>query len=102
MKNFDPLPLLLNLKNHPDFSSQKTVLLSGGTTGIGYELSKQLLALGFNIIITSSSHERAEHAIKNIVAETLQQYKNVNDTIGKIVGIEMDLTNLELVKNSCI
>ena len=35
-----------------------TILITGGGSGIGYELTKQLTALGNTILITGRDHER--------------------------------------------
>ncbi|MGV8017074.1 MAG: SDR family oxidoreductase [Ignavibacteria bacterium] len=44
----------------------KTVLITGGNRGIGYEISRQLGNLGFMIFLTSRQKGKGEHAMMNL------------------------------------
>jgi len=40
--------------------SQRTILVVGGTSGIGLEIAKEVVARGDNVILTGRDQERAE------------------------------------------
>lgn len=46
--------------------TKNTILITGGTSGIGFELAKQLSALGNTIIVTGRDSQRLEKAKKNL------------------------------------
>jgi len=43
-------------------SAPKTILITGGNSGIGYELVRQLAALGHNVYLTSRSEQSGKDA----------------------------------------
>lgn len=45
---------------------QKTILITGGTSGIGLELARQLLARGNTVIVTGRDQERLEEAPRTL------------------------------------
>jgi retinol dehydrogenase 12 len=48
----------------------KTVLITGGTSGLGYETARQLAALGSRIIISGRNLTTGHEAVNKIAAET--------------------------------
>jgi uncharacterized oxidoreductase len=46
--------------------SQNTVLITGGTSGIGFEFAKQLLALGNHVIVTGRSAQKLDETKKKL------------------------------------
>ena len=46
--------------------TENTVLITGGTGGIGFELAKQLMALGNTVIVTGRDQKRLEAAQKKL------------------------------------
>ncbi|WP_256261387.1 SDR family oxidoreductase [Pseudomonas gingeri] len=46
----------------------RTVLITGGTSGIGFELAKQLIALGNTVIVTGRDMEKLETAKRSLPA----------------------------------
>ncbi|PSL46300.1 NAD(P)-dependent dehydrogenase (short-subunit alcohol dehydrogenase family) [Chitinophaga niastensis] len=58
---------------------QKTIFLTGGSTGIGWECAKAYAAAGANVVIAASSREQVEDAIKQLGPQHL--------------GVECDVSN---------
>ena len=46
--------------------SNRTILITGGTSGIGYELAKQLLSRGNVVIVTGRSQDRLKQTVANL------------------------------------
>jgi uncharacterized oxidoreductase len=46
--------------------TKNTILITGGTSGIGFELAKQLIALGNRVIVTGRDEERLQQAKRAI------------------------------------
>ena len=61
------------------------VLVTGGTSGIGYAIAKACLLAGANVVITSRDESRAESAVAKIKQETLHE---------NIYGISLDLIDV--------
>eukprot|EP00892_Ulva_mutabilis_P004661 jgi/Ulvmu1/2567/UM014_0018.1 len=49
--------------------SQKTVVITGGNTGIGFEAAKALGQQGYNVTITTRSDEKGKSAVDRLQAE---------------------------------
>ena len=47
----------------PTFSSSRTVVVTGGNTGIGYETAKAIATMGARVIIACRSEERANEVM---------------------------------------
>lgn len=73
----------------PGSLNGKTILVTGGGTGLGKSMSKYFLELGANVIICSRKIDKINHA----VAE-LQQ-----ETGGKIAGYACDIRNYSEVEH---
>ena len=61
------------------------VLVTGGTSGIGYAIAKACLGAGADVVITSRDESRAESAVAKIKQETLHE---------NIYGISLDLIDV--------
>ena len=48
--------------------NRKTILITGGTSGIGFELAKQLLQRGNTVIVTGRDQEKLDHAKRALPA----------------------------------
>eukprot|EP00892_Ulva_mutabilis_P008953 jgi/Ulvmu1/642/UM010_0012.1 len=80
--------------SHLRHAAGKTVLITGGTSGIGEYTAKSLLQHGANVVITSRSLPRAESAAKRIAAEL------DSDSSGhaQVRCMKLDLGNMEDVR----
>jgi WW domain-containing oxidoreductase len=75
----------------PNYLNGKTILITGGSMGIGYETVKQLLAFGpQRIIIASRNENAANEAIK-----TLNNYGNSSTTLEYM---HLDLLSFDSVR----
>ena len=69
----------------------KKAVITGGTSGIGFQIAKSYLNAGADVLITGRSQSRIDDAIEKIIKET-SSYN------GRIFGLEMnvnDITNME-------
>ncbi|ORY25376.1 NAD(P)-binding protein [Rhizoclosmatium globosum] len=67
----------------------KTILITGGNTGLGLETAKQLAGHGATVIFTSRSEKNGEAAVKTIK----EAYPSANVTF-----LQMDLASVQSVK----
>lgn len=68
----------------------KTAIVTGGSTGIGYGIAAALVKEGMNVAITSRSQERADEA-----AEKLK-----NEGRGEVIGIKADVKEFSDQQNA--
>ena len=66
----------------------KTALVTGGSKGIGYGVTKALLQMGYRVAVTSRSQSAADKA-----ADKLSDY-------GEIIGLEADVRSYESQRNA--
>lgn len=59
----------------------RTALITGGTSGIGYEIAKSYVNSGASIIITGRKQERIDEAVEKLKAETSNT---------QVFGIQLD------------
>jgi NAD(P)-dependent dehydrogenase (short-subunit alcohol dehydrogenase family) len=59
----------------------KTVLITGGNRGIGFETARQLARRGFNVVIGSRSEQQAKKAVREI------------ETVGKASPLVVDVSD---------
>ena len=52
--------------------SEKTVLVTGATSGIGFVAASQLAAMGARVILVGRNERKGDSAIKNILNSTPQ------------------------------
>lgn len=65
----------------------RTALITGGTSGIGYEMAKAFINAGSTCIITGRNETKLNEACKRIDEETSRK--------GRIYGLTWDVTNIE-------
>ena len=64
---------------------ERTALITGGTSGIGYDISKAFLLAGAKVIITGRNKEKVDKACNSLSQET---------GLNTISGIQMDITDV--------
>jgi NAD(P)-dependent dehydrogenase (short-subunit alcohol dehydrogenase family) len=77
----------------------KTIVITGGTTGLGLESAKRLAMGGAEIVITSRSDAKGQAAVKNIVEHVAQQQEGAPPPAVSYRLLDMD--NLSQVKQEC-
>lgn len=68
----------------------KTVVITGGTRGLGYELAKQFIIRNYNVVICGTSDESVEKATDSLKSFRIE---------GKITGKKCDVSVLEEVES---
>lgn len=63
-------------------------LITGGSSGLGYELAKKLIKIGKNIIIMGRDERKLENAIEELKTISLDV---------KIIGVKIDISDLSQV-----
>ncbi|MBO9675662.1 MAG: SDR family NAD(P)-dependent oxidoreductase [Sphingobacteriaceae bacterium] len=83
-------------------TSQNTVLLIGGTAGIGLEIAKQLTALNNHVIITGRNRERLEAAAASLqnVTTILSDVSKAGDVDLLVERIKAEFPQLNIVINN--
>ena len=69
----------------------KTVLVTGGNRGIGYEVCKQLGELGFHIFLSARDKEKGIEAVEKLRNENIE-----------VDFIQMDVANEESIKMTAV
>ncbi len=80
----------------------RTVLITGGGSGIGYEVAKSLSALGNRIIITGRNEDKllkASQALKNVTAIRCDITKE-SDVINLVKRIKNEFSDLSILMNN--
>ena len=74
-----------------DMLKGKTALITGGTSGIGYAISKAFLIAGANVIITGRTDER--------IKKTCEQLKGITFSPSqRVYGLQLDNCNIPSLK----
>ncbi|KAI0812132.1 hypothetical protein GGR55DRAFT_613635 [Xylaria sp. FL0064] len=83
--------------NFTEIPSQdgKVFIVTGGASGIGYELSKMLYQRGGHVYVAGRSNSKAQAAIKEIIDAT-----PAGTTVGKLDFLQLDLDDLASIKAS--
>ncbi|KAH6976295.1 hypothetical protein BKA56DRAFT_552912 [Ilyonectria sp. MPI-CAGE-AT-0026] len=92
---FPPKPTLTE-DNVPS-QRGKVFIVTGGNSGVGYELCKILYGTGATIYMASRSQERASNAINQII-----ETKPPPATPGTLKFLQLDLNDLESVKSAAL
>lgn len=75
----------------------KVFIVTGGSNGLGYELSRQLYGAGGKVYILTRSKERTETAIAKIKAHYGEE-KDSGKKRGSLEFVQMDLMDFTSVK----
>jgi NAD(P)-dependent dehydrogenase (short-subunit alcohol dehydrogenase family) len=73
----------------PDAFKNKTIIITGGGTGLGKSVAKYLLQLGANIVITSRKLDVLDKTAAELIAETG----------GKVLSVACDIRKYEEIEN---
>lgn len=74
----------------------KVFIVTGGSNGLGYELSRQLYGAGGKVYILTRSKERTETAIAKIKAH--YEVQDAGKQRGNLEFVQMDLMDFKSVK----
>jgi uncharacterized oxidoreductase len=83
-------------------TSKNTVLITGGSAGIGFEIAKQLSAKDNHVIIVGRNQERLEKAagqLKNVTAISAD-ISNAADVETLVAKLKSDFPNLNILINN--
>lgn len=69
----------------------RCALITGGTSGIGYEIAKAFIRAGASCIITGRYQEKVDSACSGITQEL--------QCTGKIYGVKMDVSKVECIQD---
>ena len=69
----------------------KTALITGGTSGIGYEIAKSFLKNGASVVIVGRNKDKINNA-----TNSLKEYVKDDNTV---LGIEMDISNIKMIED---
>lgn len=78
--------------NHGRSVSGKTVLVTGGNSGLGFETARVLASCGANVIIACRSKANADDAVQRLQAAVPK---------AKVDHILLDLSDLKQMKTAC-
>ena len=73
----------------PGALKNKTIIITGGGTGLGRSMGKYFLELGANLVITSRK--------KEVIEKTAQEL--MNETGGKVLAVSCDVRKYEEIEN---
>ncbi|XP_045195322.1 WW domain-containing oxidoreductase-like [Mercenaria mercenaria] len=68
----------------------KTIIITGGNTGIGYETAKSIAMMGGNVILAVRTEERGKSAISKMEAE-YEEKKSKGDVYGIVEKEKLDV-----------
>jgi len=82
--------------------TNNTILITGGSAGIGFEIAKQLTALGNHVIITGRDGKRLQGAAEKLENVTAIQFDVTNavDVVALVAKIDTDFPALNMVINN--
>ncbi|KAJ8031747.1 Retinol dehydrogenase 12 [Holothuria leucospilota] len=79
--------------------ADRTFIVTGGNTGIGYQTAKKIAQLGGRVILACRSEERAKNAIENMKKETQEEFAKVEkkeETGGEVPELNIEFMQLDL------
>ena len=75
-----------------------TIFITGGSSGIGFQASLNLISLGYNVILPCKNISRANELLTNI----FNQFPDKSSKKGKIYTPIMDLSDLKSIESLCL
>lgn len=81
------VPVFINVSADRSLTG-RTALISGGTSGIGFAVSKSYLQAGAKVIISGRNKQKLDKAVNE-----LSEY-------GSVVGVQMDISDVAALNNS--
>lgn len=91
----DARPTALQIINDNDLTNKwadKVALVTGGTSGLGTETARALVATGAHVFITARDLQKAQGVVDSILKSS--------EGAGKLEVIEMDMNSLDSVKKA--
>ncbi len=88
--------------------AQRTILITGGTSGIGFELAKQLLHLGNTVIVTGRERKRLDEAkqsltglitIQSDVGDPVAIRQLYEQVLAEFPGLDTLINNAGIMRN---
>jgi uncharacterized oxidoreductase len=83
-------------------TTKNTVLITGGTAGIGFEIAKLFSANGNRVIITGRDRQRLYNAVAQLNNATgiVSDVSVKEDTEALVAGVEKDFPDLNIIVNN--
>ena len=86
-----------NKINNSKEDKSLNILITGGSSGIGFQAVLQLISLGHNIILPCKNILRANNALTRI----FNQFQSNSSNKGNIYTLEMDLSDFKSIDTFC-
>ena len=86
-----------NKINNSKEDKSLNILITGGSSGIGFQAVLQLISLGHNIILPCKNILRANNALTRI----FNQFQSDSSNKGNIYTLEMDLSDFKSINTFC-
>ena len=86
-----------NKINNSKEGKSLNILITGGSSGIGFQAVLQLISLGHNIILPCKNILRANNALTRI----FNQFQSNSSNKGNIYTLEMDLSDFKSIDTFC-
>ncbi len=80
--------------------TNKTAVITGGTTGIGFETAKQFVAEGAQVILTGQNEERLQTAVSELgeaVIPIRADVRSLNDLDVLAAGVKAEFGKLDIL-----
>ena len=86
-----------NKINNSKEDKSLNILITGGSSGIGFQAVLQLISLGHNIILPCKNILRAN----NVLTRIFNQFQSNSSNKGNIYTLEMDLSDFKSIDTFC-
>ncbi|EHK21741.1 uncharacterized protein TRIVIDRAFT_53037 [Trichoderma virens Gv29-8] len=97
-ESFPPKPQFAE-KDIPD-QYGRVFIITGGSSGCGYEVAKAVYNLNGRVYIAARSSENGQQAIQRIKSEPAAQHPSVKSGKGELFFLKLDLNDLSSIKDS--
>lgn len=81
--------------------TNKTAVITGGTTGIGFETAKQFVAEGARVIVTGQNEERLKSAVNELgeaVIPVRADVRSLHDLGALAVRVKAEFGKLDILR----